>query len=151
MPKRAYLRLLLGVLLLATVAYANWPATGLPENTTADAVLVEKSARRLTLLRDGQPLKTYRVSLGRRPFGPKVQEGDRRTPEGEYIIDYRNQASGYHRALHVSYPDPDDLTPSPGAGRLAWRRHHDPRHPKSLRLDRSSAPTGRLDAGAASP
>ena len=109
MPRRAYLLLLLGALVLATFAYANWPAAELPQNTTADAVLVEKSARRLTLLRDGQPLKTYRVSLGRQPRGPKVQEGDHRTPEGAYMIDYRNAASGYHRALHVSYPDADDV------------------------------------------
>jgi murein L,D-transpeptidase YafK len=110
MPRRAFLLLLLGAIGLATIVYANWPAAGLPEDTTADAVLVEKSARRLTLLRDQQPLKTYRISLGRQPIGPKVQEGDRRTPEGAYILDDRNPASGYHRALHVSYPDADDVS-----------------------------------------
>jgi murein L,D-transpeptidase YafK len=109
MRKRTYLLLTPAVLLLAAAVYAHWPSPALPADTVADAVLVEKSARRLTLLRDGQPLKVYRVSLGRQPVGPKQREGDRRTPEGRYIIDRRNPASGYHRALHVSYPDADDV------------------------------------------
>lgn len=106
---RTYLLPTLAVVLLSAAAYAHWPTRGLPADARADAVLVEKSARRLTLLREGQPLKVYRVSLGREPIGAKVREGDRRTPEGAYTIDYRNPASGYHRALHVSYPDADDV------------------------------------------
>jgi murein L,D-transpeptidase YafK len=109
MRKRTYLLLTPAVLLLTAAAYAHWPSPALPADAVADAVLVEKSARRLTLLRDGQPLKTYRISLGRQPVGPKEREGDRRTPEGRYTIDRRNPASGYHRALHVSYPDAGDV------------------------------------------
>jgi murein L,D-transpeptidase YafK len=82
MRKRTYLLLTPAVLLLTAAAYAHWPSPALPADAVADAVLVEKSARRLTLLRDGQPLKTYRISLGRQPVGPKEREGDRRTPEG---------------------------------------------------------------------
>lgn len=81
----------------------------LPSNVTADHVLVEKSTRRLTLLRNGTPLKTYRVALGHSPVGPKEREGDQRTPEGAYRIDFHKEDSDFHRALHVSYPEQRDI------------------------------------------
>jgi murein L,D-transpeptidase YafK len=79
-----------------------------PGNMSADRVLVEKTKRRLTLLSDGQILKQYRISLGRNPVGTKVRDGDNRTPEGIYHIDYRIQDSDYHMALHISYPSEAD-------------------------------------------
>jgi len=88
----------------------------LPSNSTADRVLVEKSVRRLTLLRDGTPLKTYRVALGRAPVGSKEQEGDQRTPEGLYRIDFHKGDSDYHRALHVSYPEQRDIDRAAASG-----------------------------------
>jgi murein L,D-transpeptidase YafK len=92
----------------------------LVSNAVADRVLVEKAARRLTLLRGGTPLKIYRVALGRAPVGPKEQEGDQRTPEGTYLIDFHKADSDFHRALHLSYPKQRDIdqaaarTVSPG-------------------------------------
>jgi len=74
----------------------------------ADKVLIQKSARQLTLLRNGNPLRSYRVSLGSNPKGAKEREGDERTPEGFYTIDSRNAYSKYHLALHVSYPNAVD-------------------------------------------
>ncbi len=74
----------------------------------ADKILVEKKARRLTLLRDNKAIRTYRVALGTDPEGPKVCQGDGRTPEGHYIIDGRNQNSHYHWSLHISYPNDMD-------------------------------------------
>jgi murein L,D-transpeptidase YafK len=88
----------------------------LPPDVTADRVLVEKAARRLTLSRNGTPLKTYRVALGRAPVGPKEQEGDKRTPEGMYLIDFHKADSDYHRALHVSYPEQRDIDRAAAAG-----------------------------------
>ncbi len=79
-----------------------------PLKLTADRVLVEKSARRLTLLRDGRVLKTYAVALGSSPRGHKQQEGDGRTPEGVYQIDFHKPDSDFHLALHISYPNADD-------------------------------------------
>ncbi|MEY2511534.1 MAG: hypothetical protein QOE26_2297 [Verrucomicrobiota bacterium] len=72
-------------------------------------MLVEKSARRLTLLKSGITLKTYRVALGRAPVGAKEYEGDQRTPEGTYAIDFHKPDSDYHLALHVSYPEQRDV------------------------------------------
>jgi murein L,D-transpeptidase YafK len=74
----------------------------------ADRVLVQKSARHLTLLRNGKALRTYHVSLGSNPAGAKDRQGDGRTPEGIYRIDSRNASSKYHRALHISYPNAAD-------------------------------------------
>ncbi len=74
----------------------------------ADHVVVKKAARTLALLRQGKVLKTYRISLGSDPVGPKEKAGDSRTPEGEYVIDWRNPRSKFHLALHISYPGPQD-------------------------------------------
>ncbi|HEU4563378.1 MAG TPA: L,D-transpeptidase family protein [Gemmatimonadaceae bacterium] len=71
----------------------------------ADSVVVEKAAHRLTLYRDGRPLRTYLVALGRNPRGDKMRRGDGRTPEGIFRIESRNPRSRYYRALRISYPD----------------------------------------------
>jgi murein L,D-transpeptidase YafK len=88
----------------------------LPSNITADRVLVEKAARRLTLLRGDTPLKVYRVALGRAPVGPKEEQGDQRTPEGLYLIDFHKEDSDFHRALHVSYPEQRDIDQAAARG-----------------------------------
>jgi murein L,D-transpeptidase YafK len=86
-------------LVIATTAVAAVPA---------DRVIIQKSARQLTLMRNGRPLRSYHVSLGSNPRGAKEREGDGRTPEGIYTIDSRNAYSKYHLSLHVSYPNAAD-------------------------------------------
>jgi murein L,D-transpeptidase YafK len=83
-------------------------ATARTASPQADKVLIQKSARQLTLLRNGKPLRTYHVSLGSNPVGAKERQGDEKTPEGLYTIDSRNAYSKYHLALHVSYPNAAD-------------------------------------------
>ncbi|HMK68312.1 MAG TPA: L,D-transpeptidase family protein [Stellaceae bacterium] len=75
---------------------------------TVDAIEVFKARHELVLLRNGTPIKTYRISLGTNPAGPKQQQGDHRTPEGRYVIDFHNRASAFHLSLHVSYPNAQD-------------------------------------------
>lgn len=99
--------LCVAALAVAAAAYLNFDP--LPREAVADRVLVEKSARRLTLLRNGSALKAYRVALGRAPIGAKEYEGDQRTPEGIYSIDFHKPDSDYHLALHVSYPEQRDI------------------------------------------
>jgi murein L,D-transpeptidase YafK len=79
-----------------------------PADQRASLIVVDKSARRLTLLRDGQVLKTFEVALGAAPSGHKQQEGDGRTPEGAYAIDFKNARSRFHLALRISYPNAAD-------------------------------------------
>lgn len=70
-----------------------------------DAIMVYKSQRKLALVRHGQVLKEYPIALGAEPVGHKAREGDERTPEGRYLIDWRNPASRFYKALHISYPN----------------------------------------------
>jgi murein L,D-transpeptidase YafK len=74
----------------------------------ADKVVVKKGQRRLYLMRDGEPFRTYRISLGANPLGHKERQGDSRTPEGRYVIDWRNPKSNFYKALHISYPNLHD-------------------------------------------
>jgi murein L,D-transpeptidase YafK len=82
----------------------------------ADAILIEKSVRRLTLFANGAPLLSYPIALGAEPIGPKQEEGDERTPEGDYVIDARNEKSDFHLALRISYPNAQDRARAAVAG-----------------------------------
>jgi len=73
-----------------------------------DRVLVLKKEHKLLLLNGDTVIKAYIVALGGGGLSPKRQLGDHRTPEGLYRVDWRNQASSYHRALHISYPNETD-------------------------------------------
>jgi murein L,D-transpeptidase YafK len=55
----------------------------------ADRVVVIKKEHTLTLISQARVLKTYKIALGRDPYGPKVRQGDHRTPEGIYLLDRR--------------------------------------------------------------
>lgn len=70
----------------------------------ADYVLVKKSERKLYLYANNKKIKSYKIALGRQPTGHKQKEGDSRTPEGTYILDWRNPNSRFYRSIHVSYP-----------------------------------------------
>ena len=74
----------------------------------ADKILIQKQARRLTLLAKGEVIKSYPIALGGNPVGPKEKAGDNKTPEGFYFIDSRNGNSGFHLSLHISYPNAQD-------------------------------------------
>ena len=76
----------------------------------ADRVLIVKGERQLYLLRGGMIFRTYPIDLGRDPDGPKIREGDGRTPEGEYVLDWRNPNSRFYRSIHISYPNWRDST-----------------------------------------
>lgn len=79
----------------------------LPE-TPADRVVIHKAKRELLLFRRDKVIRSYRVALGTHPVGPKVRQGDGRTPEGAYEIVGRNERSAYHRSLRISYPNAED-------------------------------------------
>lgn len=73
-----------------------------------DKILIEKKKRILTLFSKGKVLKTYKIALGKNPFGPKERQGDNKTPEGIYVIDSRKRDSRYHISLRISYPNEKD-------------------------------------------
>lgn len=108
----------LGVLLPASVMADQLLARAdlqLPEpvvvRSTAQAiseVLVRKSERQMYLMSGEDVVRSYRISLGDNPEGHKLYEGDERTPEGQYTLDWRNPNSDYHKSIHISYPNERD-------------------------------------------
>src|SRR5436309_437137 len=109
MARRLIVLLICAVtVVFATYLYAHHVWNPVPDGTTIDRIVVEKSVRRLSIFARGKKLKTYRVALGRNPVGGKQEEGDMKTPEGIYQIDGRNPQSSFHLALHVSYPSDED-------------------------------------------
>jgi murein L,D-transpeptidase YafK len=86
-----------------------------------DKVLVLKSERRLQLISEGAPLKTYRISLGKQPKGAKDREGDKKTPEGLYWLDWRKVSDRYNLAMHISYPNISDAAKARREGVSAGR------------------------------
>jgi lipoprotein-anchoring transpeptidase ErfK/SrfK len=73
-------------------------------------LLVDKSRHRLYVYADGKLRRQYEVALGRHAGGPKVREGDRRTPEGVYRILAKKDRgqTRFHRALLIDYPNARD-------------------------------------------
>ena len=101
---------------LACLLWANWQPPAVESLPQADGLIVDKHLRRLLVYSTGSLVREYRVSLGREPVGSKMQQGDRRTPEGLYVIDHHNSGSRFHRALHVSYPSPADIAKARAVG-----------------------------------
>jgi murein L,D-transpeptidase YafK len=81
----------------------------LPASAVADKVLVLKGERKLLLMKGNEVLKTYTVSLGGSPVGLKTKQGDQKTPEGNYVLDRHNSHSLYHKSIHISYPNAEDV------------------------------------------
>ncbi len=74
----------------------------------ADIVMVYKSERILFLMREGEVLAKFDVTFGADPIGHKQQQGDEKTPEGPYLLDYKNTKSAFYKSIHVSYPNSKD-------------------------------------------
>ncbi len=79
-----------------------------PSRRSIDKVKVYKSKRYLELLSNGQVMQRYPIRLGFEPTGHKLTEGDGKTPEGIYTLDWRNPNSQFYKSLHVSYPNQQD-------------------------------------------
>lgn len=101
-------------LLLSLGALPAIPATS---PYPADAIVVRKSERSLLLMRDGEVIGRYRISLGLDPDGPKQREGDFRTPEGRYRLIRRNARSDFFLSIQISYPNQQDTA---RARRQGW-------------------------------
>ena len=102
------MRWLFTLLCLAFTAMSYATTTPGLGGSSIDKVLVVKSERQLHLVSAGQTLKSYRVSLGKQPRGAKLREGDMRTPEGFYWIDWRKTSDKYNLSMHISYPNSRD-------------------------------------------
>jgi hypothetical protein len=72
------------------------------------AVLVNKLARTLTLLKKGQEIAVFEIGLGKYGLSEKLYAGDEATPEGRYKIVKKNTQSRYYKALLIDYPNESD-------------------------------------------
>lgn len=108
----------LTILLLLTFAP---PALVARTADRADLVVVQKSQRQLQLIAEGRIVRTFPIALGKNPVGHKQYEGDGRTPEGRYLLDWRNPRSRFYKSIHISYPNRQDYE-------RALRRGHVPGH-----------------------
>lgn len=79
-------------------------------------IVVFKGERKMHLFHHDKVLRSFDVALGGDPFGHKTQEGDGRTPEGEYFIDRRNPNSAFHLSIGISYPNERDVEVAKAAG-----------------------------------
>jgi murein L,D-transpeptidase YafK len=107
------------LLALGVLFYLRPPAVTLalpPLTGIVERIIVDKTARQMTLIQDGRTVRTYAIALGFAPSGDKTRQGDGRTPEGIFRIAVRNDASKYHLSLGLDYPQPGDVSRAAAGG-----------------------------------
>ena len=73
------------------------------------SVIATKSRHQLQVFYKRHLYKTYRAVFGRSRFaGPKQYEGDRRTPEGNYLIVSKHPSARFRWFLKINYPNAVD-------------------------------------------
>lgn len=90
--------------------------TCLSGSYTITSVTVIKSKKKLHLLSGKNIFMSFNIALGATPQGHKKKEGDERTPEGQYILDYKNNNSSFYKSIHISYPNNIDIQNAITAG-----------------------------------
>lgn len=73
-----------------------------------DLILVSKADRKIYFLNQKKLIFVFTSAFGDGQ-GAKIQEGDKRTPEGTYFISSKNIHSDFHKSLGVSYPNAFDV------------------------------------------
>jgi len=106
-------KLTIAIAALGFLSQGALQAGGFP---VAEKVVVEKAERKLHLIIDGEPFRTFDIALGIRPSGDKQIEGDFKTPEGTYLLDTRNPYSEFFLSIHVSYPNSQDIREAQSLG-----------------------------------
>ena len=93
-----------------TALHIDW------QQVAIDEVRVYKAKRQVQVLQNGTVIKTYAMRLGFAPIGHKTTEGDGKTPEGSYTLDWRNPNSLFYKSLHISYPNANDTAQAQARG-----------------------------------
>jgi len=86
------------------------------QDGSIDRIVVVKKERKMYLYKEGKVQRTIPVSLGKNPLGHKQEQGDYRTPEGEYFIHRKLCSPKYYRSLCISYPRPSDKASAEARG-----------------------------------
>lgn len=85
-------------------------------DSPVDLVRVLKSAHKLQIVSKGKVTQEFNIALGGNPIGHKMREGDGKTPEGIYSLDFKKSDSAFHKALHISYPNANDIASAKARG-----------------------------------
>ena len=93
------------------------------ERNKGTAFVVDKVERRCMVYVSGNLKHTFSIELGPYWIGTKQRQGDRKTPEGKYLITKKkaNGQTRYYKALEINYPNGDDrqrFQTDKSAGRL---------------------------------
>ena len=107
------LRLFFAVLCCGTCLYIQ-PVAGAAPAVAVDAaepmvLVIQKSAKTLTVYEAGKAIRHYRAVFGVNPDGNKVRQGDNRTPEGTFYITDKEALNNHpylgKKWVGLSYPD----------------------------------------------
>jgi len=71
-------------------------------------VVIRKEERTLTVYHRSEQGRVYPIVLGIASYGPKVYQGDLRTPEGVYRISSKRPHARWSRFMLLSYPNDQD-------------------------------------------
>jgi murein L,D-transpeptidase YafK len=113
------LGLTIGLIVLGLLVYYGFPEEKLPPSVQIDRLVVYKSKRQLLAYSNGKMVKMYTISLGRHPVGDKEFQGDKKTPEGVYVINDKNPNSSCYKNLGISYPNQNDIKRARRLGKSA--------------------------------
>ena len=86
-----------------------------PKHHYVDFVIVEKKRSKIYLMKNNKVVREYDIALGKNPIGHKVQQGDYRTPEGRYMLTFKNDQSSFYKSIRIDYPNTNDEL-------IAWAR-----------------------------
>lgn len=73
-----------------------------------ELLVVCKADRKITLYRNGVPVRSWEAGLGFNFLSDKLYSGDKATPEGVYQICRKIPGSKYFQALLIDYPNSED-------------------------------------------
>jgi murein DD-endopeptidase MepM/ murein hydrolase activator NlpD len=89
-------------------------------------IIASKKDYRLLFCREGKVVEDLPIALSQKPLGPKIEDGDNRTPEGEYRIIQKAEGpfDGEYgkflgtRWIRINYPNTHDARAALDAGRI---------------------------------
>ncbi len=90
----------------------------------AAVIRVYKKRRILELYYSEKLIASFPIALGSEPLGPKMCQGDGKTPEGLYSVCTRNVKSKYCLFLGLTYPNPTDAKQGLEQGLVSETEYH---------------------------
>jgi murein L,D-transpeptidase YafK len=110
--------ILMGIFVVLLIYYF-YPYTPISRNMVIDKIVVLKSDHKLLAFSQNVLIKTFHIAVGKGGNSEKQLEGDQKTPEGAYFINSKNENSGFHKNLGISYPNVQDIVKARILGRVA--------------------------------